>query len=166
MRLHISLIIKVVLLWIYVDFSVTSSSNQFQFVNVNSNVHEGNPPLKPVPSRIVKRDGSVESIDIEKIRSRVVSMSQSLSSFVDPEAVVTAVVRGLTASISVKELDTLISETAAYMSTDHPAYAKLAANIAVSQLHSCEPPSLVGCFCSLLPPLPFSLTYALPRPPR
>ena len=42
---------------------------------------------------------------------------------------------GIYPGVKTTELDNLAAETAAYMSTQHPDYAKLAARIAVSNLH-------------------------------
>ena len=59
----------------------------------------------------------------------------NLSLDVDPIAVTQKVVAGLRDGTSVAQIDELAAETAAYMSVQHPDYSKLAASVAVSNLH-------------------------------
>jgi ribonucleoside-diphosphate reductase alpha chain len=62
-------------------------------------------------------------------------MCYGLSSHVDPVKVAMRVIEGLYDGVSTSELDNLAAETAATMTVQHPDYAKLAARIAVSNLH-------------------------------
>ncbi|MDT8418054.1 MAG: ribonucleoside-diphosphate reductase subunit alpha, partial [Lutibacter sp.] len=66
---------------------------------------------------------------------RVRNMCYGLSSHVDAVKVALRVIEGLYDGVSTSELDNLAAETAATMTVQHPDYAKLAARIAVSNLH-------------------------------
>lgn len=50
-------------------------------------------------------------------------------------------VQGIYDGVTTEELDTLAAETCAYMSTEHPHYARLAARISVSNLQRATKPS-------------------------
>ena len=84
--------------------------------------------------KVVKRDGTVQEVSLDKILVRVRGQCSGLNN-VDPVAVTMPVVAGLHDGVHTAELDTLAAETAAYMSTAHPDYETLAARIAVSNLH-------------------------------
>lgn len=71
----------------------------------------------------------------DKITARVRNMCYGLSSHVDPVKVAMRVIEGLYDGVSTSELDNLAAETSATMTVQHPDYAKLAARIAVSNLH-------------------------------
>lgn len=55
--------------------------------------------------------------------------------YVDPVKVTQKVINGVYEGVTTVELDNLAAETAAYLTTQHPDYAILAARIAVSNLH-------------------------------
>ncbi|CAG2107987.1 unnamed protein product, partial [Medioppia subpectinata] len=85
---------------------------------------------------VVKRDGRHESIMFDKITSRIVKLSYELDMrFVDPTAITLKVIAGLYSGVTTVQLDELAAEIAATMTTKHADYAKLAARIAVSNLH-------------------------------
>lgn len=84
---------------------------------------------------VLKRDGKKEPVMFDKITARVRNMCYGLSSHVDPVKVAMRVIEGLYDGVSTSELDNLAAETAATMTVQHPDYAKLAARIAVSNLH-------------------------------
>src|SRR4030066_1316244 len=84
---------------------------------------------------VLKRDGKKEPVMFDKITARVRNMCFGLSSHVDPVKVAMRVIEGLYDGVSTSELDNLAAETAATMTVQHPDYAKLAARIAVSNLH-------------------------------
>lgn len=90
---------------------------------------------------VLKRNGSKEPIFYDKIQSRIKSLAMNLSPFVDIAGITQRVVTGLYPGIRTKELDNLAAETAAYMSTQHPDYSRLAARISVSNLHKETSPS-------------------------
>jgi len=84
---------------------------------------------------VVKRDGKSEPVMFDKITSRVRKMCYGLNSLVDPVKVAMRVIEGLYDGVSTSELDNLAAEIAATMTVQHPDYAKLAARIAISNLH-------------------------------
>ncbi len=84
---------------------------------------------------VLKRDGKKEPVMFDKITARVKKMCYSLNKIVDPVKVAMRVIEGLYDGVTTSELDNLAAETAATMTTAHPDYAKLAARIAVSNLH-------------------------------
>ena len=84
---------------------------------------------------VVKRDGKKEPVMFDKITSRVRKMCYGLNTLVDPVKVAMRVIEGLYDGVSTSELDNLAAEIAATMTVQHPDYAKLAARIAVSNLH-------------------------------
>ena len=84
---------------------------------------------------VLKRDGRKEAIKFDKITARIQKLCYGLSSHVDAVAVAMRVIEGLYDGVSTSELDSLSAETSASMTVRHPDYAKLAARIAVSNLH-------------------------------
>lgn len=85
---------------------------------------------------VVKRDGHRESVKFDKITARIEKLCYALdSNFVNPVEVAMKVINGLYDGVSTQELDNLAAEIAATMTTKHPDFAKLAARIAVSNLH-------------------------------
>jgi ribonucleoside-diphosphate reductase alpha subunit len=85
---------------------------------------------------VVKRDGRRESVKFDKITARIEKLCYGLDSrYVDVINVSKKVIDGLFDGVSTVELDRLTAETAAAMTTIHPDFAKLAARIAISNLH-------------------------------
>ncbi len=84
---------------------------------------------------VLKRDGRKEPVMFDKITARVRKMCYGLNSLVDPVKVAMRVIEGLYDGVTTSELDNLAAETAATMTVQHPDYARLAARIAVSNLH-------------------------------
>jgi ribonucleoside-diphosphate reductase alpha chain len=84
---------------------------------------------------VLKRDGRREPVMFDKITSRVRKMCYGLNSLVDPVKVAMRVIEGLYDGVITSELDNLAAEIAATMTVQHPDYARLAARIAVSNLH-------------------------------
>jgi len=84
---------------------------------------------------VIKRDGSKQTVHFDKITARVKQLSWELSPEVDPALIAQKVCGGVYAGVTTSELDELASQTAAHMVTCHPDYGKLAARIAVSNLH-------------------------------
>ncbi|PQJ77361.1 ribonucleoside-diphosphate reductase subunit alpha [Polaribacter glomeratus] len=84
---------------------------------------------------VLKRDGKQEPVMFDKITARVKKMCYGLNDIVEPVKVAMRVIEGLYDGVTTSELDNLAAETAATMTTAHPDYAKLAARIAVSNLH-------------------------------
>ncbi|KAK9894614.1 putative ribonucleotide-diphosphate reductase large chain [Cystobasidium minutum MCA 4210] len=87
-------------------------------------------------SFVYKRDGRKERVAFDKITSRISKLCWGLDlRVVDPVEVTKRVVNGVFNGVTTVELDNLAAETAAYMTTQHPDYAVLAARIAISNLH-------------------------------
>ena len=84
---------------------------------------------------VIKRDGRKELMMFDKITARVRKLCYGLNGLVDPLKVAMRVIEGLYDGVTTSELDNLASEIAASMTVQHPDYARLAARIAVSNLH-------------------------------
>jgi ribonucleoside-diphosphate reductase alpha chain len=85
---------------------------------------------------VLKRDGHRESVKFDKITARVEKLCYGLDlKYVSPVEVAMKVINGLYDGVTTIELDNLAAEIAATLTTKHPDYAKLAARIAVSNLH-------------------------------
>jgi len=84
---------------------------------------------------VLKRDGRKEPVMFDKITARVRKMCYGLNKLVDPVKVAMRVIEGLYDGVTTSELDNLAAEIAATMTVQHPDYARLAARIAVSNLH-------------------------------
>jgi len=85
---------------------------------------------------VLKRDGRRESVKFDKITARIEKLCEGLDlKYIEPVEIAKKVINGLYDGVSTEELDNLAAEVAATMTTKHPDYAKLAARIAVSNLH-------------------------------
>ena len=85
---------------------------------------------------VVKRNGKREVVSFDKVLARVKKLCYELNpDFIDSTLVSMKVIQGIYDGVTTTELDNLAAETAATMATIHPDYAKLAARIAVSNLH-------------------------------
>ncbi|MBM3176516.1 MAG: ribonucleoside-diphosphate reductase subunit alpha [Bacteroidetes bacterium] len=85
---------------------------------------------------VVKRDGHRESVKFDKITARIEKLCYGLEpKHVNPVEVAMKVINGLYDGVTTQELDTLAAEVSATMATRHPDYSKLAARIAISNLH-------------------------------
>jgi len=85
--------------------------------------------------KVIKRDGSEESVKFDKISARIKKQTYGLDSeYVDYLEVSKKVISGVYDGVTSKELDNLAAETAAAMTRIHPDYSILAARIAISSL--------------------------------
>ncbi|MCR9250871.1 MAG: ribonucleoside-diphosphate reductase subunit alpha [bacterium] len=85
---------------------------------------------------VIKRDGRRESVKFDKITARIEKLCTGLNpNFIEPVDIAKKVIDGLYDGVSTTDLDNLAAETAASMTTKHPDFAKLAARIAISNLH-------------------------------
>lgn len=84
---------------------------------------------------VVKRDGRKEEVKFDKVTARVKKLCYKLNPIVDPTGVAMKVIEGIYEGVTTHALDNLAAEIAASMTTKHPDYAKLAARLAVSNLH-------------------------------
>jgi ribonucleoside-diphosphate reductase alpha chain len=86
--------------------------------------------------KVVKRNGSKEPVNFEKIQSRIEKQSYKLNEqFVQPFEIARKVLSGIYDGVTTRQLDELSVETAATLTTIHPDYSKLAARLAVTTLH-------------------------------
>jgi len=83
--------------------------------------------------QVVKRSGALEDVQFDKVLFRVRAVAKDLA--VDSAVIAQKVVSGLYDKITSSEIDTLLAETAAMLTTEHPDYSRLASRIAVSNLH-------------------------------
>ena len=88
---------------------------------------------------VVNRDGQKEKVRFDEIQDRISALCGGLSSLINPGMITQKVINGLYDGVTTEELDNLAAETAAMMTTHHPDYGKLAARIAVSNLHKNTP---------------------------
>ena len=84
---------------------------------------------------VLKRDGKKEPVMFDKITARVRKLCYGLNNLVDPTKIAIRVIEGIYDGVSTSELDNLAAEISATLTTTHPDFAKLAARIAVSNLH-------------------------------
>ena len=85
---------------------------------------------------VVKRDGKSEPVAFDKITARIKKLCYGFDpKHVDPALVAQKVVAGVYDGVTTVALDDLASETSAFLTTQHPDYGRLAARIAVSNLH-------------------------------
>ena len=86
--------------------------------------------------QVVKRNGRKENVSFDKITARIKKLCYGLDAkYVHYIEICQKVIQGLYDGVSTQELDVLAAETAASMAPNHPDYAKLAARIAISNLH-------------------------------
>lgn len=89
---------------------------------------------------VKKKDGRLEPIDKQKILRRLQNLSEGLNlSFLSLPKLATSILLGTYPNVTTTEIDTLSSETAASMSTQHPDYGRLAARICASANHKSTP---------------------------
>mmetsp|Transcript_32242 Transcript_32242/g.80306 ORF Transcript_32242/g.80306 Transcript_32242/m.80306 type:complete len:779 (-) Transcript_32242:344-2680(-) len=85
---------------------------------------------------VIKRDGRSEPVMFDKITSRINKLCYGLDAkYVNSFLVAQKVITGVYDGVTTAALDDLAAETAAYLTTQHPDYARLAARISVSNLH-------------------------------
>jgi ribonucleoside-diphosphate reductase alpha chain len=85
--------------------------------------------------RVIKRDGTEETVKFDKISSRIKKQTYGLDTeYVDYLEVSQKVISGVYDGVTSKELDKLAAETAAAMTRIHPDYSILASRIAISSL--------------------------------
>ena len=86
--------------------------------------------------QVVKRSGKREDVSFDKITARIKKLCYGLDSrHIEPIEIGKKVIQGLFDGVTTSQLDDLAAETAASLTTNHPDYAKLAARIAISNLH-------------------------------
>ena len=90
---------------------------------------------------VVKRDGTREKVDFNKIHVRLDRLAKIAPALdtVDLPKITQTVVAGVADGIDTRELDSLAAETAASYTAENPEYSTLAARIVVSDLHKRTP---------------------------
>jgi ribonucleoside-diphosphate reductase alpha chain len=83
--------------------------------------------------RIVKRDGTQESVSFDKVLKRIQKAGKDLNVQVDTLA--QNIISQICDGISSSKLDELAAQLAASLSTQHPDYATLASSLTVSNHH-------------------------------
>jgi len=87
---------------------------------------------------VIKRSGKREPVAFDKITARLKKLCYGLDPVhVKAAEIAKKVIMGIYDGVKTTDLDNLAAETAASMATIHPDYAKLAARIAISNLHKC-----------------------------
>lgn len=85
--------------------------------------------------KVIKRDGSEESVKFDKITSRIKKLTYELNrDYIDPMEVSKKVIAGLYDGMTTQELDRLAAETSAALIIKHPDYSILGGRILVSSL--------------------------------
>ena len=85
---------------------------------------------------VITRSGKKEPVQFDKITHRIQKLTYGLNTtFVDAMEVAKRTIQGLFDGITTEELDNLSAEVAAYMTSTHPDFARLAGRIAVANLH-------------------------------
>ncbi|XP_022587945.2 ribonucleoside-diphosphate reductase large subunit [Cyclospora cayetanensis] len=84
---------------------------------------------------VINRKGEKEPVSFDQILHRVQSLCYGLHPLVDAARVSQAVINGMFAGIKTSQLDELAAQTSAYMAATHPDFSKLAARIAIDNLH-------------------------------
>src|SRR6187549_1558621 len=85
---------------------------------------------------VLKRDGRRESVKFDKITARIERLCYGLDmNYIEPIEIAKKVISGIYDGVTTVELDNLAAETAASLTTKHPDFARLAARLAISNLH-------------------------------
>lgn len=96
---------------------------------------------------VITRSGKKEPVQFDKITLRIQKLTYGLDiAHVDASEVAKKTIQGIFDGITTTELDNLSAEVAAYLSSTHPDYSKLAARIAMSNLHR----NTSDCFTSTM----------------
>lgn len=90
--------------------------------------------------KIVKRDGSEATYDVSKIQLRIEALARGMLDVNIPE-IVGLTSAGVYDGITTSEIDTISAEIAIAKSLHSQSYAKLAAELAMSNLHKSTPPT-------------------------
>ncbi|MGB1360564.1 MAG: ribonucleoside-diphosphate reductase subunit alpha [Alphaproteobacteria bacterium] len=89
---------------------------------------------------VIKRDGTRQSVSLDKIANRVSVLSKGLE--INPMIIAQKAVAGLYDGITTEEIDNYLAETAAALTVEHPDYSLVAARIKANALHK-ETPGFV-----------------------
>jgi len=84
---------------------------------------------------VLKRNGKLEKLSVDKITSRIKEMSWGLTMFYDIDDVVVEMHSKLYTNIKTTDIDILLCDTLSNKNNIHPDYKTLAGRIEVSNLH-------------------------------
>ena len=90
---------------------------------------------------VKKRDGRSEAVTFDKIQKRISKLCYSLDTTISAASIAQKVIQGVYDGVTTSALDDLAAETAAYLTTQHPDYSRLAARITASNLQKNTDPS-------------------------
>lgn len=93
--------------------------------------------------KVIKRDGRAEAVSLDKVTSRISQLCKGLE-HADPVKIAISVVQGVYDGVLTSQLDELAVQTATALSGHHPHYSKLAARIAISNLHKTTKPDILS----------------------
>ena len=95
------------------------------------------PNTTETPSRfVIKASGQKEVQSPEKLKRRIENLLFGLSKeFIRVDVIVSQMMDNMQNNIETSQIDSLLSETCAYLNMLHPDYSVLAARVAVSKLH-------------------------------
>ena len=97
--------------------------------------------------QVINRSGERVDVRFDAILEKLTELANGLDQeWVDVGQVAKMVIEGLYDGVTTKELDDLAAETSASLVSNHPDYSKLAARIAVDNLHR----STKDCFSDLI----------------
>ena len=97
--------------------------------------------------QVINRSGERVDVRFDAILEKLTQLANGLDQeWVDVAQVAKMVIEGLYDGVTTKELDDLAAETSASLVSNHPDYSKLAARIAVDNLHR----STKDCFSDLI----------------
>ena len=85
--------------------------------------------------KVYKRDGSIEEIDEQKIMNRIKIISVTHDISIPLAPVCLKVMDQLSDNISSERIDELLAEQLVALSSNDPDYGRLAAIVAISNLH-------------------------------
>jgi ribonucleotide reductase alpha subunit len=84
--------------------------------------------------KVTKRSEKQQNFNKEKLYKRLKRCSEGLK-YVDTNSILDQTIKGIFEGVKTKELDELLQQTSAYMSTQHPEYSLLAGRLAATNLH-------------------------------
>jgi ribonucleoside-diphosphate reductase alpha subunit len=97
----------------------------------------------PTTMNVIKRDGRQQPVSFDKIHDRIKPLCEGLTG-VNSVIIAQKTVAGIYDQVKTSELDDLAADNAAAMCISNPNYSKLAARIAVSNIHK-ETDSSLEC---------------------
>lgn len=95
--------------------------------------------------RVLKRSGIFEEVNFEKIAKRIKKLSWNLDA-VDSSVIVAQVASSLVDGLATESIDQLTAEIAIAKNIDHPDYGKLAARVAMSNIHKKTSENVLGTY--------------------